>query len=570
MKTVFPLLSFLFVSLNLFATHFIGGEVGYEQIGADTYIITLTVFRDCGPNNTNDTGFDAQAPIGIYENGTLILNLEMDFSTAVVSNLNFDLNNPCLTLPPEVCIERAVYSSTITLPDSQFGYDLVYQRCCRNPSIVNIQFPEDSGATFWAQIPPTNLAAQNSSPIFNNLLPVALCANVAFVFDHSATDLDGDELVYAFCDPMLGADPDFPAPSPPLPPPFNNVSWEVGFGTNNQITSNPSFSIDPTTGFITGVPDAVGQYVYGICVEEYRDGVLLSKTNRDFQFNVVLCAGAQTPSFGAEDICTGNNVQFENFSNSENFWLWDFGVSDTDSDTSTDYAPSFDFPDFGTYNVTLVMNPGSDCSDQVTIPIVVFPEDPIELQFSYSVPGECSESTEVSFLYTGEGADELSWDLGDGEFEEGVNIDYQYDNFGNYTVSITGYNAYCDFEETASFDLDFQNYLVAERLVLPNVFSPNNDGKNDVFIPFFGDDNNNPIALPEGRSILDYLEVWEIRVYNRWGNMIFENSKVQPGWDGRIEGEPVSEGSYYCVVIYKKLCENIPPITLEHTFTLMR
>ncbi len=217
MKTVFPLLSFLFVSLNLFATHFIGGEVGYEQIGADTYIITLTVFRDCGPNNTNDTGFDAQAPIGIYENGTLILNLEMDFSTAVVSNLNFDLNNPCLTLPPEVCIERAVYSSTITLPDSQFGYDLVYQRCCRNPSIVNIQFPEDSGATFWAQIPPTNLAAQNSSPIFNNLLPVALCANVAFVFDHSATDLDGDELVYAFCDPMLGADPDFPAPSPPLP-----------------------------------------------------------------------------------------------------------------------------------------------------------------------------------------------------------------------------------------------------------------------------------------------------------------------------------------------------------------
>jgi len=213
--------------------------------------------------------------------------------------------------------------------------------------------------------------------------------------------------------------------------------------------------------------------------------VLLSKTNRDFQFNVVLCAGAQTPSFGAEDICTGNNVQFENFSNSENFWLWDFGVSDTDSDTSTDYAPSFDFPDFGTYNVTLVMNPGSDCSDQVTIPIVVFPEDPIELQFSYSVPGECSESTEVSFLYTGEGADELSWDLGDGEFEEGVNIDYQYDNFGNYTVSITGYNAYCDFEETASFDLDFQNYLVAERLVLPNVFSPNNDGKKRCFHSIF-------------------------------------------------------------------------------------
>lgn len=569
MKTLLSTLFFL-LSSNLFATHIVGGDVRYEQTGDDTYLVTLTVYRDCGPDNTNETGFDAFASVGIYENGVLIQNLLLDLATAEISDLNSELNNPCLTLPPEVCIERAVYSGNITLADSQFGYDLVYQRCCRNPSIINLQFPQDSGATFWTQIPATSVVAENSSPSFNNLPPVALCANSPFVFDHSATDLDGDELVYTFCDPMLGADPFNPAPSPPLAPPFISVTWEAGFNTNNQITSTPAFAVDPATGLITGTPTAVGQYVFGVCVEEYRDGVLLSRTNRDFQFNVVLCAGVNPPSFALENLCTGTSVQFENYTDQNNTWLWDFGVSDTNDDTSTEYAPSFDFPDFGTYEVTLVMNPGSDCSDQVTIPIIVSPEDPIELQFSYAVPGECSESTEVSFLYSGEGADEIVWDLGDGSVLEGTNIDYQYGDFGNYSVSITGYNEYCDYEETSTFEFEFENYLVEERLVLPNVFSPNNDGKNDVFLPFFGDDNSNPITLPDGRGILDYLDVWEIRIYNRWGSLVFENNNVQPGWDGKIEGEPVAEGTYYCVVSFKKLCDSGSAITIEHDFTLMR
>ncbi len=569
MKTLLSVL-FLFFTIHLFATHIVGGDIRYEQTGDDTYVVTLTVFRDCGPDNSNNTYFDQYAPVGIYENGVLIQNLQMDLATAEISNLSADLNNPCLALPPDVCVESAVYSATITLPDSQVGYDLVYQRCCRQPSIINIQFPEDTGATFWTQIPPTSVASQNSGPIFNNLPPVALCANSPFTFDHSATDLDGDELVYSFCDPLLGADAFNPSPSPPLPPPFISITWETDFDTDYQISSMPAFSIDPTTGLITGTPNTVGKYVFGVCVEEYRNGELLSKTNRDFQFNVVLCAGVNPPSFGVEDICTGTTVQFDNYSATDNLWLWDFGVTNSDDDNSTEYEPDFEFPEYGTYDVTLVLNPGSDCEDQVTIPVIVSPEDPIELQFSYAVPGECSESTEVSFLYTGEGADEIVWDLGDGSVLEGTNIDHQYSDFGTYTVSITGYNEYCDFEETSTFEFDFENYLVEERLVLPNVFSPNNDGKNDVFLPFFGDENDNPITLPDGRGILDYLDVWEIRIYNRWGSLVFENNNVQPGWDGKIEGEPVAEGTYYCVISFKKRCDSGAGVTLEHDFTLMR
>ena len=565
-------LSLILTSLCLqgLATHIVGGDIRYEQTGNETYVVTLTVYRDCGPDNVNETGFDDFPSVGIYENGVLIQNLLLSLFDAEVSNLTSDLDNPCLTLPPEVCVERAVYSDTVTLPTSNIGYDLVYQRCCRNPSIINILLPDDSGATFWTQIPPVSTAAQNSSPIFNNLPPIGLCANSAFVFDHSATDLDGDQLVYSFCDPLLGADPFQPAPSPPPPPPFLSVAWSAGFSSDYQITSNPAFQIDPTTGLITGTPTQIGQFVFGVCVEEYRDGVLLSKTNRDFQFNVVLCAGTQSPNFGVEDLCVGTTLQFENYSAQEENWLWDFGVDSGTSDTSTEFEPSFDFPDYGEYVVTLVSNPGETCSDSVQQVISVIPEDPLELQYSYAVPGPCSESTEIGLSFTGEGADVVVWEFGDGSMDEGFQLSHQYDDFGEYSITVLAYNEVCDYEESSSVTILFENYLLAGDVVLPNVFTPNNDGKNDLYLPYFEDDMGDRIVLPDGRSILDYLDLWEIRIYNRWGALVFENSAIQPAWDGRIEGDVASDGAYYCVLSYQKRCGDGPVETVEHDFSLMK
>lgn len=50
-------------------------------------------------------------------------------------------------------------------------------------------------------------------------------------------------------------------------------------------------TIDNITGVISGEPTEIGQFVVGVCVSEYRSGVLLSKLRRDFQFNVASCEG---------------------------------------------------------------------------------------------------------------------------------------------------------------------------------------------------------------------------------------------------------------------------------------
>ncbi|MCH2199991.1 MAG: PKD domain-containing protein [Flavobacteriales bacterium] len=356
------------------ATHIVGGEMYYEHIGGNEYEITLKVYRDCGPTNTNGTYFDDQASIGIFTAGILYDNLLIDISDAVITEVPVALENPCFVLPPDVCVEEAIYVAYVDLPPSAVGYDLIYQRCCRNPSIININFPEDSGATFFAHVPAEDVTTDNSNPQFNNFPPVALCANAEFFFDHSASDIDGDSLSYSFCAPLLGGTPEFPMPSPPAAPPYVPVGWAATFSDTYPITSDPGFNINPVTGEITGTPTLPGQFVIGVCVEEWRNGVLLSTTNRDFQFNVTICDPTIIASIPEqEQFCDGLTFQFSQESiNAEGFY-WDFGDPTTDDDNSTDTSPIYTYADTGVYEVTLIANPGWSCADTTTTEYSAYP-----------------------------------------------------------------------------------------------------------------------------------------------------------------------------------------------------
>ena len=61
----------LFSPYRADATHIVGGEVYYEKLAGNTYLVTLKVYRDCGPTNTLGTGFDQNAQLGIYRGNML-------------------------------------------------------------------------------------------------------------------------------------------------------------------------------------------------------------------------------------------------------------------------------------------------------------------------------------------------------------------------------------------------------------------------------------------------------------------------------------------------------------------
>ena len=125
----------------------------YEHLGGDQYEVFLVIYRDCGPTNTNGTGFDLAANIAAYEGFQLHQQVQSPIN-GDVEQIDLQSGNPCAQLPPGVCVERAVYSAIFTLPASSESYTIVHQRCCRNPQVVNLLDPTNTGFTIYVQIQP--------------------------------------------------------------------------------------------------------------------------------------------------------------------------------------------------------------------------------------------------------------------------------------------------------------------------------------------------------------------------------------------------------------------------------
>ncbi|MCB0636598.1 MAG: gliding motility-associated C-terminal domain-containing protein [Lewinella sp.] len=362
----FLLLFLMFAGpLGLRATHIVGGEMNYTCLGNDQYEITLTVYRDCFYGDPN-AYFDDPASIGIFDVNHILIQqilvpLMGDDTLAPV------LTDECLVVPPDVCVHTTTYSTTVVLPPIIGGYQLAYQRCCRNQTIANIVDPLATGATFGVTISEQALLECNSSPQFVAWPPLYICANEPIIFDQSAVDADGDSIVYRLCTPLTGATPEIPRPQPPNNPPYAEVTWQdPPYDVNNMLNGTPGdppLAIDPFTGLLTGTPNTIGQFVVGICLEEYRDGVLISTTRRDFQYNVGVCGQTAAAFFAPEIQCDDLTVAFDNDSQGANIFFWDFGVAGDPNAISSEVNPTYTFPDTGTYTVTLIAAPVSVCAD---------------------------------------------------------------------------------------------------------------------------------------------------------------------------------------------------------------
>ena len=275
---------------------------------------------------------------------------------------------PCLPDPPDICILEIVYSDTLIINVPPNGLYLVNQRCCRTPDVLNIVNPKQFGSTYSTYIPGSNLYKSNSSPTFNEVPPIALCAGIYLDLDYSATDKDSDSLYYDLCTPFHGGGSNTSlissAPDTPSAPPFDTISWEKSFDKNYQISSSPTFEINHTTGIISGRPDQLGTYAFAVCATEYRNGLKLSENKRDFQMEVTPCdVEAAAAIDSAVEECIGLQIQFYNKSTLGKLFFWDFGDLNTTIDTSSKNNPIYTYPDTGFYTIRLIAIGETGCSD---------------------------------------------------------------------------------------------------------------------------------------------------------------------------------------------------------------
>ena len=121
---------------------------------------------------------------------------------------------------------------------------------------------------------------------------------------------------------------------------------------------------------------------------------------------------------------------------------------------------------------------------------------------------------------------------------------------GVYHVTVTD-NHGCKGSDTARIK-------VCDAVIyMPNAFTPDGDGLNDIF---------KPVTTLEG------ISAYTLRVYDRWGTELFESGNILNGWNGTLKGQPAPAGTYVWKITYQTTSQATvsPAVKLQGTFVLVR
>ncbi len=223
----------------------------------------------------------------------------------------------------------------------------------------------------------------------------------------------------------------------------------------------------------------------------------------------------QDPPISTSNVCDGDSTFFTiNFPNVDSVF-WDFGEPISGADNfSSKLDPAHFYSEVGSYIVTLFYysnNESHSYSFNLKIypyPDIYFGEDSLLCQDEFRT----LDATTFQGYY--------QWQ------DNSTRPDYIATEPGSYWVEVLANS--CLGGDTIVFDVCDPN------LIMPSVFTPNGDGLNDRFKPII------------------YSDVYEIsiNIFDRWGKLVYENSSLEPGWDGKSKGKNCSEGIYFWTINY--------------------
>lgn len=374
---------------SLYANHLKGGWIQYTFISHDAvnktskYQITVKQYLDCSSTSAQR---DQTIFLGIFDGNTNSLWHTLTVPLSGSDYPNKTSYSACISQPPpKVCYIIDRYITTVDLPDNAAGYILAVQRCCRIANIRNLSGNTNTiGITYYNKIPGTINGvdySNNSSPVFAQKDTAVICYNSPFTFDFSATDADGDKIVYSFCDGLTGGDssPAGAQPNPPANPPYAFIPY-AGPNYSGSSPLGSQVTIDPNTGLISGIaPSITGDYVIAVCANEYRNNELIGSTKKEIHITVADCSVSAASLQPSYITCNGTVLTFQNQSTNSNIvsYTWDFGVPTMTTDTSSQPTPTFDYQtsgkDSGTYTVKLKVGTAGGCQDSTTAIVKVYP-----------------------------------------------------------------------------------------------------------------------------------------------------------------------------------------------------
>lgn len=273
---------------------------------------------------------------------------------------------------------------------------------------------------------------------------------------------------------------------------------------------------DGTSGTIN-TPSVGGIYT---AVVNTSCGTATSSININFVSAPVVTLSSNSPR-----VCPNGSVTLTANGGAGNY-SWDF-TSNTDSIQIVN--------DPGVYSVSVTNNCGSSTASISITPSFIVPD------FTFTPNGGVAPVT-INFTNTSSNFNSSGWNFGNGSSSALPNPSSEFNLPGIYTVTLMVTNAEgCIGVITKTIEINDAEPVI----IIPNVFTPNDDSVNDFF----------SITISNVKS-------FSIVIYDRWGIRVFESSQIKVSWDGTIaDGRKCSAGTYFFILNFRDLKDKAKVIT---------
>jgi len=291
--------------------------------------------------------------------------------------------------------------------------------------------------------------------------------------------------------------------------------WNFGNGST-AFVENPSTFFDVGTFDITLTVNSI----YG-CSDTFTEEVTLEGPEGDF-------------SIDKDVLCIGDTVTFSLLNPSNvTYFEWDFGDGNNLENVLEIAHPYTFLPDTlaGKIDVSVLIQSQNGCTRTLDKSIILAD---VKAGFEIIMDTSLICNREVQFIDTSQGGESFLWNFGNGEISTESNPTVIYDKSGTFIVSLTVQAGGGVCEQVVRETLEISNL---DTIMVPTVFSPNNDDVNDYF----------DIIIPEEQR--ECVEVIKCKIYNRWGNLIYDNNLPAEGWNGRYDSGEVAPAEIYTYIL---------------------
>lgn len=456
-----------------------------------------------------------------WNGGTPSTNSTYSISPASTTSYSVSVDDNCIGTPPatRTVTVNVVVPYTLTIPNQ----DTIF---CSNETNGLIAAQTNSTSPgIWSGSPQITDNGNNTVSFNPSLLPLG---NTNLLFTVGATGCSSSEAVTIIVNPFYSSSfnsiPNLCINSPlvPIIPDYIGGSWYLD---NSVFALN---SIDPTVipvgihslKHVTGVPSCPDSTTKSFIIND------IATLNFNSDTTEGCLSGGNTFSFEAQINPVPGGTGYS--------LTWTFGDG---SFISNFLNPTHTYGTSGDYTVGLNYSDANGCSTSLSKSayIKVHPQPQADFVTSNNNPSILEPGVYITNL--SHGNNDYLWNLNNMPYSIDKDIEVTFDTIGMYSIELIATSPFGCTDSILDY-IHVQNDIV---VYVPSAFSPNGDGKNDLFFP--------------QASGIYFTKGYKMQIFDRWGEKVFETDNYYNYWNGAKnngEAKPV-EDVYIYRIYYKAL-----------------